>query len=62
MKPSEAYIKECYYDVWRIKDFFKKLNKWVSKRWINMTMLQVTTASHFSPSLSLSRIIIYKMD
>ena len=46
MKPSEAYITECYYDVWRTKDFFKNPNKCVSKRWINMTMLQVTTAAH----------------
>ena len=29
-----------------MKNFFKKPNKWVSKRWINMIMLQVTTAAH----------------
>lgn len=46
MKPFGAYITECYYDVWGMKNFFKKPNKLVSKRWINMTMLQVTTAAH----------------
>ena len=29
-----------------MKNFFKKPNKWVSKRWINMIVLQVTTAAH----------------
>ena len=29
-----------------MKNFFKEPNKWVSKRWINMIMLQVTTAAH----------------
>ena len=29
-----------------MKNFFKKPNRWVSKRRINMIMLQVTTAAH----------------
>ena len=46
MKPFGAYLTECYYDVWGMKNFFKKPNKRVSKRWINMIMFQVTTAAH----------------
>ena len=46
MKPFGAYLTECYYDVWGMKNFFKKPNQQVSKRWINMIMLQVTTAAH----------------
>ena len=42
MKPFGAYLTECYYDVWD----FKKPNKGVSKRWINMIVLQGTTAAH----------------
>ena len=41
-----AYLTKCYYDVWGMKNFFKKPNRWVSKRWINMIVLQVTTAAH----------------
>ena len=46
MKPFGAYLTECYCDVWGMKNFFKKPNKQVSKIWINMIMLQVTTAAH----------------
>ena len=46
MKPFGAYLTECYYDVWGMKNFFKEPNKWVIKKWINMIMLQVTTAAH----------------